>query len=421
MARLVLLVALNHVCFSGIRFTATLYAIHLGVSTTMVGVVGAAFAVLPMLTSVFVGRLADRYGARAPLVVSSAVLVAAGLLGALWPHVAALMIAGTLVGGFYNVTYISAMQAAHRMGTPEQARQIVVNVSLAFGVTGFVCPLIGGFSIDHFGHATTLLGFALVPLIPFLGFAGNAVRLPPGDPAAKTAARTGNALQLLREPNLRRTYIALTALAAAWDVFNIVMPIHGTRLGLSASRIGMLFGAFVAGTFLVRFFLPRLYGRFTPWQVLVVSLALAGVAYLGFIGASGMSTLLPLVFLLGMALGAQLPVSVSLVLENAPAGRALRGSLRPARGAGHDEPDRAAADGGRSERRRGPRARLRRRGRRAVRCRLDRAAPMEGTEGTSAPACAVAQIAALSVRRGNRNKGAIRGWRAPATDPKLRA
>lgn len=321
MARLVLLVALNHVCFSGIRFTATLYAIHLGVSTTMVGVVGATFAVLPMLTSVFVGRLADRYGARAPLVVSSAVLVAAGLLGALWPHVAALMIAGTLVGGFYNITYISAMQAAHRMGTPEQARHIVVNVSLAFGVTGFVCPLIGGFSIDHFGHATTLLGFALVPLIPFLGFAGNAVRLPPGDPAAKTAARTGNALQLLREPNLRRTYIALTALAAAWDVFNIVMPIHGTRLGLSASRIGMLFGAFVAGTFLVRFFLPRLYGRFTPWQVLVVSLALAGVAYLGFIGASGMSTLLPLVFLLGMALGAQLPVSVSLVLENAPAGR----------------------------------------------------------------------------------------------------
>lgn len=322
MARLVLLVALNHVCFSGVRFTATLHAIHLGVSTAMVGVVGATFAVLPMLTSVFVGRIADRHGARAPLIVSSAVLVAAGLLGAMWPHVAALMIAGTLVGGFYNITYISAMQAAHRMGTPEQARQIVVNVSLAFGVTGFICPLIGGFSIDHFGHAPTLLGFALVPLIPLIAFTGNVVRLPPGERApAKSGAPRGNALQLLREPALRRTYIALTALAAAWDVFNLVMPIHGTHLGLSASRIGMLFGAFVVGTFIVRFFLPRLYRHFTPWQVLLVSLALAGVAYLGFIGGSSMALLLPMVLLLGLALGAQLPVSVSLVLENAPAGR----------------------------------------------------------------------------------------------------
>jgi MFS family permease len=321
MARLVLLVALNHVCFTGVRFTATLYAIQLGVSTAMVGVVGATFAILPMLTSVFVGRIADRYGARRPLIISSAIIAAAGFLGALWPHVAALIIAGTLVGGFYNITYISAMQAAHRMGTPEQARQIVVNVSLAFGVTGFISPLAGGFAIDHFGHAATLFGFALVPLIPLVGFAANAVRLPPGDPAAARAARRGSALQLLADPALRRTYLALTALAAAWDVFNLVMPIHGTHLGLSASRIGMLFGAFVVGTFIVRFFLPRLYQHFTPWQVLLVSLAVAGVAYLGFIGASSMALLLPTVLLLGLALGAQLPVSVSLVLENAPAGR----------------------------------------------------------------------------------------------------
>jgi len=319
----VLLTTINHLCFSGTRFAATLFAIHLDASPAMVGVVGSSFALMAMLTSVAVGRMADRYGTRLPIVIGSAIMVAAGLLAVVWHHLAALVIAGALLGGFYNAAYICSVQALNRMGTPEQTRNTIVQLSLSFGVSSFLGPVLAGFSIDAIGHAVTLLALALLPLASVVAFGLNRVRLPAANPARTIDARPrGNALQLLRDPALMRTYIVLTALGAAWDVFNVLMPVYGSRLGFSASQIGILFGTLTAGIFLVRIVLPSLYRLVTGWQLLLLSLSVAGLCYLGLPVANSMAGLLPLVLLLGAALGAQLPVSIALLFETAPKDRA---------------------------------------------------------------------------------------------------
>ena len=319
----VLLTTINHLCFSGVRFAATLFAIHLDASAAMVGVVGSSFALMAMLTSVAVGRMADRYGTRLPIAISSAIMVAAGLLAVVWHHLAALVIAGAVLGGFYNAAYICSVQALNRMGTPEQTRNTIVQLSLSFGVSSFLGPVLAGFSIDAIGHAVTLLAFALLPLASVVAFGLNRVRLPVANAARTIDARPrGNALQLLRDPALMRTYIVLAALGAAWDVFNVLMPVYGSRLGFSASQIGILFGTLTAGIFLVRIVLPSLYRLVTGWQLLLLSLSVAGLCYLGLPVANSMAGLLPLVFLLGAALGAQLPVSIALLFETAPKDRA---------------------------------------------------------------------------------------------------
>ena len=320
---LVMLTALTHVSFVGMRFATSLYAIHMHASPAVIGVLGALFAVMGMVSSVGVGRLADRHGARRPMLAGAVIMALGGSLAFIWRDLAALFIVSTLVGASYNTFYICAMQALNRMGTPDAARKAVVQLSVGFGFTSFVGPVAAGFAIDGVGHAATFLGFALLPLAAVAALTLGGLVLPAAAPQ-KTAgpAQRRNALELFRDVQLRHTYIVLTALSAGWDVFNILMPVYAARLGFSASRIGMLFGVFTTGMFMVRLLLPQVFRLFTPWQVLLLSLAMAGIAYLGVPAATSMATLAPLMLVLGVALGVQLPVSIALLFETAPPERA---------------------------------------------------------------------------------------------------
>ena len=53
------------------RVLLALFAVRLGASPVMVGVLGAMFAVFPSLLAVMAGRLADRIGSRYPMIVGT--------------------------------------------------------------------------------------------------------------------------------------------------------------------------------------------------------------------------------------------------------------------------------------------------------------------------------------------------------------
>ena len=58
----------------------------------------------------------------------------------------------------------------------------------------------------------------------------------------------------------------------SWDLQTFVIPVHGTRVGLSASEIGFVLGCFAVATFTIRLAMPWLSRRFTEWQVLTYTL-----------------------------------------------------------------------------------------------------------------------------------------------------
>jgi sugar phosphate permease len=110
-------------------------------------------------------------------------------------------------------------------------------------------------------------------------------------------------------------------LSMAWDMFTFSMPIYGSSIGLSASRIGIILGAFSAATFAVRLFLPMLSRRLTPWRLLLVSLFGSGATFLLFPLFQSVSLLIGLAFALGLVLGSSQPMVMSLLHVTAPEGR----------------------------------------------------------------------------------------------------
>jgi predicted MFS family arabinose efflux permease len=129
-------------------------------------------------------------------------------------------------------------------------------------------------------------------------------------------------MDLLRHRGLRPIFVASSLLASAWDMFTFAIPIYGSRIGLSASTIGLILGSFSMATFVIRGLLPAISRRLAAWTLLTVSLATASGTFLLFPVLERAGFLMALAFTLGLGLGMSQPMVMSLLHNAAPPGRA---------------------------------------------------------------------------------------------------
>lgn len=317
---LIVLTAINHLTFVGVKLAVTLYAVRLDASPAVIGVLAALFALFGAMTSVSVGRRVDRIGPRKPMLVSTAMMVAGAGLAFLWRDLVALFVVSMLVGTFYNFFFIAQQRLVGEYGRPEDRIANFSRVGLGFSVASFVGPLVTGFAIDAFGHSNTFALLALLPLVPFTVIWFNTRAFPKTVKHHSKEARspTGSVLQLLRGKDMRRIYAVSVLAASTWNIFLFLMPIYGTQIGLSASTIGVIVGSFSLGTVVVRVLVPLFTRRFTPWQMLIIALAFSGISFLGFPAMTSVPMLTLFSFWLGMGLGVSGPLSLSLLHDASP-------------------------------------------------------------------------------------------------------
>ena len=84
MALIIALSIAIHSCYLGSKVVLSLFALELGASQFVVGVLAALYAVLPLLLGVYSGRLADTRGMRLPLMIGCVCTGLAMLTGFLW-------------------------------------------------------------------------------------------------------------------------------------------------------------------------------------------------------------------------------------------------------------------------------------------------------------------------------------------------
>jgi predicted MFS family arabinose efflux permease len=318
---LMLLSVLNHSTFAGTRVAVSLYAIQLGESPFTVGVLMALYSLLPMLFAVTIGRLTDRLGVRAPMLAGSVILAGSALVPFLWPGLGALYVASVLIGSSFMLYHVAAQNIVGYIGQPEDRAVNFSLVALGFSISGFSGPMLAGFGIDWLGYSAVFLVLSALPLVPATVLALNKLPLPrlPGHGGPPGQKR--RLADLFQHRELRRLFVVSGLLAMAWDLFTFAVPIYGSHIGLSASTIGVVLGAFSVATFVVRLFLPAISRRLTPWPLLVVSLLVAGGSFVLFPAFQNATTLAALAFVLGLGLGMSQPMVMSLMHNATPPGR----------------------------------------------------------------------------------------------------
>jgi MFS family permease len=318
---LIFITLLNHSVFAGTRVSASLYAIHLNATPFTVGVVMALFAFLPMLFAVSMGRMIDRIGARLPMLAGSVAIGAGAILPFLWPGMAALYLASVLIGSGFMLYQVAAQHIVGYIGRPEDRPMNFSLSALGFSISGFAGPMIAGFGIDEFGHTATFAALAALPLVPIAVLGLNRLRLPQPHVHASPPAPGRSVADLLRHRQLRPVFVTSGLLAAAWDMFTFAIPVYGSSIGLSASSIGLVFGAFSVATFLIRGLLPAISRRLSAWPLLTTSLAIAAGSFLLFPLLERAGLLMAVAFLLGLGLGMSQPMVMSLLHNTVPEGR----------------------------------------------------------------------------------------------------
>ena len=321
LAAIVAATVLAHAAFNGSRLTISLAALAMGASTLTVGTMMSLVAALPMLLGVPAGRLVDRIGVRIPMMGAAAAVALAVLVPAAFPGVAALYVAAACVGTAFMLFHISVQHAVGE-GSAEGERKANFGwLALGFSISNFCGPTIAGLAIDHLGFRATFVVLSSLALASLLVLAVMRRALS-HRPHGRAKAGVGGALELLREPELRRIFIVTGLLASAWDLFVFVMPIYGTSIGLTASTIGLILGAFAVATFVVRLILPWLSRHLREWTMITTTFAIAAPAYALFPAMETVPFLAANAFLLGLGLGATQPSIMSLLYAKAPAGRA---------------------------------------------------------------------------------------------------
>jgi MFS family permease len=313
------IVVLWNTCYKGARVANTLHALELGAGPFDTGLLLATYGFFPMLLAVTVGKIADRYGVRLPVLAGCAVTALGALLPWFWPQLPVLFLSAGVAGAGFILTQVSMQTLVGSLESGVARTRNLNLYALAVSTSDLLGPVIAGFSIDAFGHVRACLILALpgaLSVLLVLAFFARMAR------TVAAADRSGQRMaDLFRDANLRRMFLASAVVITGLDLFQLYLPLYGHSIGLSASAIGVILGAFAAAAFVTRMVMLSLVRWLGEERALRWSIYLSAVTFLLIPLFESAAVLVAVCFILGLGMGLGQPLTVILTYNYSPAGR----------------------------------------------------------------------------------------------------
>jgi MFS family permease len=309
----------NGICLRGSRVLMSLFAIALGAGAFEIGILIAISSACQLFLGIPAGKVADRFGCRLPMLLGSLGGATAMLVPYLLPSMPGLYVSRAITGMTFIFFAIAVQSLAASLGGPDKRAANMTTFSLGQALAGLLGPVVIGLAIDRIGHANSYLFLSFLALLPGLALTSFPNIVPP--PRKSKVKESGNVIELLKLRPLRRALLTGAIVFAGGDLLSFYLPIYAHSVGLSATVIGIILGAYSAAAFVVRLIMPQLLKRLSEEQVLCLSLVAAGSTFLLFPLFENAWMLAGISFLLGLGLGCGQPLTMMLIYERAPEGR----------------------------------------------------------------------------------------------------
>jgi MFS family permease len=285
LARLIAGQIFLHACMAGMRMATPLLALKQGYSAMAVGALLSLFALTSVFLAIPAGRYTDAHGLKKPLRISIAVSCVGAMASAVWPVFPMLCLSALASGGATGMTVIALQRHVGRSAKDGLALKTAFSwLSIGPAISNFLGPVVAGLLIDHAGaQAADTTGFrvafaamALLPLATWFWVRPVKEHL---SPAALDNAAPRNAMDLLREPLMRRLLMVNWLLSSCWDVHTFVVPILGHERGFSASVVGMILGSFAMAAAFIRVCLPWFARHVQEHQIITFAMVATGLLF----------------------------------------------------------------------------------------------------------------------------------------------
>lgn len=312
------------------RPSVTYRVIGLGGDALAVGLVTAAFAVLPLAVAMPLGRLTDRMRGLSLVVSAGCLLMGGGaFLMSTTETVLALAVASAVLG-LGQLTFMVGAQAMVGRWSPDSMLDRGFGwftAAVAFGqlfgplIAGGLLGDASGSELAEASRAAFWVagGLALLPL-PLVALIARRTRsLRRSRTPRSELPPVERSLALIRRPGVAAGMYASLALLATVDVLLAYLPLIGERNGIAPSMVGVLLALRSVGTILSRLLLDRMLRLWDHAQLVVWSAAGAAVALafvpIPWVGFAGMAAAL---LIGGFLLGVGQPLTMSMLARAVP-------------------------------------------------------------------------------------------------------
>ena len=320
-ALVLLLSTVTFVSLKGSRVLMTLFAVDLGAGPLETGMLFAAYGLFPFLFVVHAGRFADRIGNRVLMYAGFAGFAGTLTLPALFPSLPMLFIASPLVGFTSMIFIVASQNLVGVLSRPETRTRNYSYYSLGDAAGNIAGPVLVGFTIDGFSHAVAYYVLAAIAAACLVVFHFGRNQIPARASGGSEPAQRRAAVDLLRLPALRNALITNGIVMTGVDLYNVYLPLYARGVGLSATEIGLIIGAFGAAGFLVRMLIPPVTARWGEHAMIAAALAIGCLAFVAIPLTENPWLLGAASFVVGLGLGCGQPLSMILSFNAAPPGR----------------------------------------------------------------------------------------------------
>ncbi|CAD5988300.1 Major Facilitator Superfamily protein [Streptomyces sp. KY70] len=324
--RLVIAFAFAQGAVSMARPAVSYRALALGADETAVGVIAGVYALLPLFAAVPLGRRTD-HGRCAPLLPLGVVLISGGC--ALSGVVSSLpaMAAWSGVMGLGHLCFVIGAQSivARQSAAAEQDRNFGhFTIGASLGQLGG--PIAAGALIS--GGSGALGRTSSLALLVSAGVCAVALtslwriehrRTPGAGPGAHKAAAKVPVTRILGARGVPAGIFISMAVLSSTDILTAYLPVVGEHRGIAPATVGLLLSLRAAATIACRLVMTpmlRLLGR---TALLSTSCLLAGLLCAGMVLPVPVPVLAVMLAALGFCLGAGQPLSMTTVVQAAPA------------------------------------------------------------------------------------------------------
>lgn len=302
-----------------VRPMASYQAVNFGADTALIGFVGAAFALAPLLLAIPLAKFIDR-GLAGTALFFGPVLALIATLGFIFSQSVWGLLAWMPLLGIGHLLAMVGGQTLIAQRSPDSKYERDFGLLTFYASLGHaVGPFIGGLLADSEGlsiNVAPALWFAII----LFGLASlSAVFLAsPRPPVGHVGTPPGSLRRVLATPGYKPAIFVAGAATAVVDVMLIFLPIIGLALGFSPFQIGILLALRAAASMGVRFFLGWLTKVFGMRGILLWGLNVTLLGCIGLALSSNYLVLALMVFGTGFAMGIAQPFTMAWVSRIAP-------------------------------------------------------------------------------------------------------
>lgn len=247
-----------------VRPMITYRAVDLGADAVLVGLVGSAFAVAPLIFAIVMGKWVDKGRAGTALVVGSAIalLVTLGLIFV--ETLPFLFIAMPLLGiGHLFAMLGGQTMIANHSADPKYERNFGLLTFYA-SVGHAIGPFFGGVLADRGGTDVEVNAALWFAIALFIGAVISVIGLFPKTEVAKgdLDLNASAVRKVLSVKGYKSAIFVAGSSTAVVDVMLIFLPLLGRQLGFGSTEIGILLAIRAVSSMGVRVVLGRINDRF---------------------------------------------------------------------------------------------------------------------------------------------------------------